>query len=218
VRTVYAVKPAMPRSRSLSRETIAAAAIAVIDRDGLPALSMRSVAAELEVGTMSLYRYVDSREALEAMTIDHVVSGLDLEVRRRSSWSARVTTLVARARAAIGSHPGAIPLVLTCTASIPGLQRWAEAVLAALADGGFEGKRRVLAFRTLNKYLLGSIQVEHFGAITGSRTAALASLPPSEFPRLTETARFAMGVTAEEEFRGGLAIVLSGLAREVAEF
>jgi hypothetical protein len=48
----------MPRPRSLSHDRIAAAALAVIDRRGLAALSMRTVAAELGMGTMSLYRYV----------------------------------------------------------------------------------------------------------------------------------------------------------------
>jgi AcrR family transcriptional regulator len=203
----------MPRSRSLSRQAIAAAALTVIDREGLAALSMRAVAGELGVGTMSLYRYVDGREALEAMVIELVFGGLDVEVPARGSWQARVTALIQRARAAIGHHPALIPLVLTCTATIPGLQRWAEAVLAALADAGFEGKERAIAFRTLNKYLFGSIQLEHFGPIGGSRTAALASLPREEFPILTETARSALRVTPDEEFRRGLEAVLRGLAR-----
>jgi hypothetical protein len=36
-------------------------ALTVIDRDGLDALSMRAVAAELDIGTMSLYRYIIDR-------------------------------------------------------------------------------------------------------------------------------------------------------------
>src|SRR5262249_61745631 len=48
----------MPRRRSLTTAAIAAAALVVIDRDGTAGLFMRVVAAELHVGTMSLYRYV----------------------------------------------------------------------------------------------------------------------------------------------------------------
>src|SRR6266542_4940063 len=67
-RTVYAVK-SMPRPRSLTLPQIAAAALAVLERDGLAALSMRTVAVELDVGTMSLYRYVDSKEQVEELVV-----------------------------------------------------------------------------------------------------------------------------------------------------
>lgn len=42
-----------------------------------------------------------------------------------------------------------------------GSLRWGEAVLAALADGGFLGKELAIAFRTLMKYVVSAVQVEH---------------------------------------------------------
>jgi AcrR family transcriptional regulator len=202
----------MPRPKSLTAEIIAAAALTVIDRDGLPALSMRSVAAELGIGTMSLYRYVESREALEDLVIARVLGEVDAEVSSRSSWKTRVTALVNRARTAIGEHPALIPLVLTRSPTTAALQSWGEQMLAALAAGGFEGKERAIAFRTINKYMFGAVQLEHFGPAASPRTTALAALPAGEFPYLTETARHAARISAEEEFRKGLEIVLRGLA------
>ncbi len=85
-------------------------------------------------------------------------------------------------------------------------------MLAALADGGFEGRARVIAFRTLMKYVVGAVQVEHFGPLAGEGTANLAELPRAQYPFLSNTAVHARRIAPAEEFRRGLAIILRGLA------
>jgi AcrR family transcriptional regulator len=67
----------MPRPRTLTHAQVASAALAVIDRDGLPALSMRAVAKDLGMSTMALYRYVDDREELEGLVVELVLSAVD---------------------------------------------------------------------------------------------------------------------------------------------
>jgi AcrR family transcriptional regulator len=207
---VYAVKP-MPRPKSLSLDDIAAAALALIDRDGLAPLSMRTVAEELGMGTMSLYRYVTDRAHLECLVVDRVLSGVDTELPVRLGWRARLTLLVERARAAVSAHPALIPLLLVHRSQSQHSTRWGEAVLRVLADAGFSAPRRVIAFRTVLAYLIGALQLMALGALSGAGTRALAELPESEFPLLAETARHALHVDAETEFRQGLALVIRGL-------
>lgn len=202
----------VPRRKSLTLDGIAAAALAVLDRDGLGGLSMRSVATELGVGTMSLYRYVDSREDLEHLIVEHVLAGVDLSVSPRAGWRTKVRTLAERVRSAIGDHPAVVPILLSHRQLGSGTVRWAEPVLAALRDGGFEGKARVVAFRTLLAYVLGAVQVEHLASLSGDATVALADLPRDRFPVLAETAASARGMSADEDFRSGLDAVLRGLA------
>jgi DNA-binding transcriptional regulator YhcF (GntR family) len=55
---------------TLNRERIAAAATAIADNEGLGAVSMRRIAAELDVATMSLYRHVRDKDHLLALMID----------------------------------------------------------------------------------------------------------------------------------------------------
>lgn len=94
-----------------NRDDIAAAAIALTDREGLAGLSMRSVAAALGTGAASLYRYVASRDELLALMTDHVMRELrpypagndqwldamvemsrrQLQLYRRHSWLVDVT-------------------------------------------------------------------------------------------------------------------------------
>jgi AcrR family transcriptional regulator len=200
----------VPRPRSLTPPTIAAAALAVTDRAGVAGLSMRAVADELGVGTMSLYRYVSGRDELEALLVDAVLAGVDLAVPR-APWQDRLTTLVERVRAAIADHPAVAPLLLARRQSSAASLAWAEAMLTALDDGGLRGAERALAFRAVLSYLFGAIQVEHLGALGGPGTAAIAALPADTYPLLADTAGHARRIAPAEEFRRGLALLLRGL-------
>jgi AcrR family transcriptional regulator len=201
----------VPRPRSLTNDAIAGAALAVIERDGLETLSMRTVAAELGVGTMSLYRYVENRGELEGLVLDRMLDVVDTEVSARWSWRRRVETLVVRMWEEIGAHAAAVPLLLTRRHASAGTVRWGEAMMHALADGGFDGQRRALAFRAVLSYLIGAVQVEHFGPLAGEGTARLAQLPADRFPYLADTARHAGAIAPAVEFRRGLEVVLDGL-------
>lgn len=203
----------MPRPKSLSDDDIATAALAIVDRDGLAALSMRSVADELGVGTMSLYRYVSNREQLEAWIVDRVLRTVDTSLAARRGWRTRVTALMERSRDAVLAHPATIPLLLVHRASSEHSTRWGEAVLRELRDAGFSGARRVIAFRTLLAYLIGALQLGQLSALAGDGTRELAALPADDYPVLTETARHAQRIDADAEFRQGLAVVLQGLSR-----
>ena len=102
----------MPRPRSLTTPAIAATALAVLERKGLEGLSMRAVAGELGVGTMSLYRYVRSREELEGLVVERVLSTVDLDdLGPDVPWAERVATMCERVRDAVGAHPAVVPLV-----------------------------------------------------------------------------------------------------------
>lgn len=203
---------AVPRPKSLELSRIGDAALAVIDRDGLAALSMRAVSAELGVGTLSLYRYVKGREELELLVVERVLATVDTSVPARAKWTTCVTLVLERARRAIADHPAIIPLLVSVGTTRSGaLLRCGETVLAALATAGFEGNRRAIAFRTLIAYLIGAVQVEHYGPIASARTETLAATPPSDFPVLAETAAHARNLSGDEVFLRGLESVLIGL-------
>lgn len=210
----------MPKPRSLTPALLAKAALAVIERDpstslragGAFALSMRTVAEELGMGTMSLYRYVESREQLEALVVDLVLEGVDVDVSRHKTWLDKATQLAVRAHAVATSHPAVTPLLLARRhASIHSL-RWGEALLGVLAEAGFSGERRAVAFRTIVAYVFGAVQLQQLGPLSGKGTEAIAALPREDFPLLAETARTARKISPEAEFLSGLKLVLRGIA------
>ncbi|MFB9904079.1 TetR/AcrR family transcriptional regulator [Allokutzneria oryzae] len=200
----------MPRPRSLTPTQIATAALAVLDRDGLDSLSMRTVAQELGMGTMSLYRYVTDRGQVEELVVDLVLRTVDLDIPRGAAGR-RLSVLADRVRAAVSDHPAAVPLLLMYRHRSPSSQRWGETMLSVLTEAGLTGRERVIAFRAILGYVFGALQVHYFSALSGPGTAALAALPPDEFPILSETAAQAQALSPEEEFRRGFDILLRGL-------
>jgi AcrR family transcriptional regulator len=200
----------MPRPRSLTHSQIASAALTVIDRERLAGLTMRTVAKELGVSTMALYRYVADRDELERLVVELVLGAVDTTPPPADlPWRERIEVLVLRLRDTVGAHPEIVPLTLTHRHLSPGALRWSETVLGILTEAGIGGERRVIALRGLLAYVIGAIQLEHLGPLAGRGTTAIAGR--SEFPFMAETARYAAGVDADQEFRGGLALVLGGV-------
>lgn len=109
-----------PSARTgLTVSRIVDAAVRVADSEGLDALSMRRVAAELKVGAMSLYTYVPGKEELVHLMVDQVVGQLDLAPTREGSWRER---LEAHARAEwdlYAAHPWLLDVPLTRPAAGP---------------------------------------------------------------------------------------------------
>ncbi|GIE84562.1 TetR/AcrR family transcriptional regulator C-terminal domain-containing protein [Actinoplanes regularis] len=80
--------PAPRRDTDLGLERIVAAAIVIADRDGMAELSMRRIATDLGVATMSLYRHVPSRDELEVAMIDAALGELRVPPRYSGDWRA----------------------------------------------------------------------------------------------------------------------------------
>ncbi|WP_030171707.1 TetR/AcrR family transcriptional regulator [Spirillospora albida] len=201
----------MPRPRSLTQDQVAAAALAVADRDGLAGLSMRAVAKELGMSTMALYRYVRDRDELEGLIVDLVLGEVDTSPPPDGPWRERVEVMAVRMRDALAAHAAIVPLTMTHRHGSPGSLRWGETVTGILAQAGIEGRAAAIALRALIAYVTGAIQLEHLGALSGTGTDAIAELPGDVFPNMAKTAQHARGIGPDEEFLGGLSALLRGL-------
>jgi AcrR family transcriptional regulator len=89
---------------SLTREEIAAAAVALADARGIEAVSMRSLAVELGVGATSLYRYVDRKDELIELMVDSVM-GNDLDFEVQGEWRHDLRSFAHALRAMTLRHP-----------------------------------------------------------------------------------------------------------------
>jgi AcrR family transcriptional regulator len=205
----------MPRPRSLAPADVAAAALAVIDREGLAAFTMRAVAAELHMATMSIYNYVRSREELEELIVEALLSEVDLALPRRATWRRQVSILVERVRDVALAHPQVVPLALPHRLTSAAGLLLSETFLDVLARAGFAGQQRERANRILMSYLLGSLQFEHSGRLSATGSATVARLS-REYPLVADGAQMARRASPDEEFRTGLAIVLDGLQASLA--
>jgi AcrR family transcriptional regulator len=139
---------------SLSREGIAAAAVALADAQGIEAVSMRTLAAELGVGAASLYRYVARKDELIDLMVDAVM-GRDLEFEVRGDWRADMRSIAHGLRTMTLRHPwmaihGAGPRNFG-----PNTVRIYEEVLSAIDGLGLEIDEMLVMIETLDAFIRG---------------------------------------------------------------
>jgi AcrR family transcriptional regulator len=156
--------PAPRRDTELSLDRIVAAAIAVADEHGMAELSMRRVAASLNVATMSLYRHVPSREELEVAMIDGALGELRVAPRYTGDWRADLEQCGRAMWALFQRHPW---LGVTMSLTRPQLSRNAmrlgEWIMGALGPAGLSAPDRMLVQVLLFSFvrgLAGAIQPE----------------------------------------------------------
>jgi AcrR family transcriptional regulator len=210
----------MGRPAKFSRGQLQTAALALLDEQGLPGLSMRALAAALGTGPMTIYNHVAHRADLEVLVIEAVVAKARWPRRRTDGdWRRDVRAIATAMWRAVRAHPHAIPLLLTRRTRSPAALDVAEALLDALARGGRSGQRLLIAFRTVNAFVMGFAQAELAGPLAveaGEAPAAvirrMRALPTQRYPRLIEIATAAATSDAAREFRNGLDAVLAGLA------
>jgi AcrR family transcriptional regulator len=137
------------RPAKRSRREITAAAIAIADREGLDAVSMRRVAADLGTGAASLYRYVETREDLLDLMID--ATGAEYAFPPvTGDWLADVLDIGDQARAIMRRHPWLPSLLITRSVLGPNGLALLEHVLAALAPHPAGTAAKLEAFAMLN--------------------------------------------------------------------
>ncbi|MFG1804761.1 TetR/AcrR family transcriptional regulator [Micromonospora carbonacea] len=196
-------------------------ALAIVDRDGLAGLTMRSLAASLQTGAMTLYNYVDSREALEELVVDAVSALVEIP-EPTDDWVADTRAVATALWRTFRAHPAAIPLVLTRRTSSRASLAPAEALAAALARGGMDGIDLFVAFRTVSAFVMGIAQNELAGRLSreedaGSAAERVAALAPDALPTLSKLAPVGAAFSGQE-FERGLTVVLNGLVHTPRPF
>jgi len=104
---VWTRVPPRGRRPKLSREHITTTALRLADAEGVEALSMRRLGAELGVGTMSLYHYVRTKDELLTLVNDAVMSEVVVpaDTPLPADWRQALTIIAQRSRAAFQKHP-----------------------------------------------------------------------------------------------------------------
>ena len=98
--------------QKLSRERIAAAALALADREGFAEVSMRRVALELRVGTMSLYYYVKTKDDLVA-AMDDALMAEAIVPSLPKDWRRAIMLIARRTHGIFTRHPWALVSMLS---------------------------------------------------------------------------------------------------------
>jgi TetR/AcrR family tetracycline transcriptional repressor len=196
----------------LNRQRVLEAAVGLADREGLGALTMRRLGANLGVEAMSLYNHVPNKGAL----LDGMVEVLLGEVEippRGEGWEERIREGYRAFRRLAHEHPNILPLLVDRPPETMDGVWLVEEFLQTLREAGFGVEEALHAFRSLSSYTFGYAMAEIRGFALepdGSRLGASA-LSRQEFPNLSELEPYLKEVDHDAEFEFGLDLLLSGL-------
>jgi AcrR family transcriptional regulator len=213
---------------------IVAAALDLIDRNGLGELSMRTLATELRTGTTTLYRNVAGKDEVLVLVADAVLG--EAQLPRPPSRNATAPSRVGRVdgmgwrevleelarsmRTALSSHPNVAALFATAVPVGPNSLRARELILGVLRERGFDETLAADVYTALAHQVLASVLQEPMtdfraGGLGRSKSLTLRafyhSLPAEQYPHLVELAEALTSRTATEEFEFGLGCLLDGV-------
>jgi len=142
----------------LTRDKIAAAAIAIADAEGIDALSMRKVAAELGCGTMSLYRHVRNKDELLDVMIDAGIGeSAGLPATPSGNWREDLRRSAHGLRAAILRHPWVVRVIGRRPALGPNMLAITEATLSAVDGLGLSIDQMLWTIGAVNAFVVGFV-------------------------------------------------------------
>ncbi|MFJ7158863.1 TetR/AcrR family transcriptional regulator [Streptomyces sp. NPDC101118] len=150
-------RPRRGRRPAYSREAITVAAVGLADAEGLEAVSMRKVAAQVGAGVMSLYSYAPDKETLLDLMVDHVSGELSAGGTLTGDWRADLKAVAHLQRALMLRHRW-LPAALA-TRRVPGPNTLAflEHALAALRPTGLDGAAKLEVFAQLTGFVAGHV-------------------------------------------------------------
>ncbi len=203
---------ARPTTAKLDQARIRAAALALVDAEGLEGLSMRRLATALDVSAASLYfHYATKDELLEAVAAD-VLANVDTSAFQRG-WEPGVRAWARSLRAALAAHPRLVPVLSHAPGRRADALQRADDVHGGLVAAGWP-PREATMIGAAAKYLV-------FGAALGSFAEGFAADPEvyaDRYPHLGQAHRLAARTTEvdRESFEFALEQLIAGLRARYA--
>ncbi len=206
------------KRKPLTRERVLRAAMALADRDGIEALSMRRLAQSLGVEAMSLYNHVRNKED----ALDGLVELVASEFARPQvgpAWKAEMRRRAVTAHDVLVRHPWASALIVSRVNVGPAMLSYVDATIGCLVSAGFDYAEADGAWNAINSHIYGFTLQELSFPFAEEECAdqAAAFLPdmPDDLPWLRGMAEaVATGRhDGRQDFSFGLELILEGLER-----
>ena len=211
----------------LHRDDVVAAAVALADAEGLPAVSVRRVAAALGVGPMRLYRVFDTVEELHELMVDAVYGEVVDQLELRGGWRKRTRAILTKTRTVVLAHEWVVDLLGVRPHLGPNGLAWTESTAKALrrapAVSGTGTARAALG--AVDGFLLGALRREvadlRAARPDGDEPGWAARTAPY-LDRMLETGRFSTvrtlstsrrEVDRDAVFRAEVDLLLAGLGK-----
>ena len=206
-------------ARKLTPQAVVTTALALADRHGLEALTMRGLARELGVEAMSLYHHFASKDALLDAMVDRVYAAILLP-EASGQWRAELRRRSVSVRQVLHAHPWALPLMESRRAPGPANLAYHEANIACLRAAGFTPEQVAHAYAIVDAFVYGFVlQEATLPFESGDEAAAMIEQDAfgealASYPNMvwfTQEVILGPGYSFTREFEPGLDLVLDGI-------
>lgn len=217
-------RPNRGRRPKLTLDRVVATAIEIADAEGLEAVSMRRIAAMLDVGAMSLYRYVPGKAELLDLMLDRVIEPDPDPPAPDAGWRVALQRMGEAMWELYTVHPW-LPQVDQARPVLgPNALGGLDAVLGQLADLELSDMEKMQAISAIESYAAATARTHNSAVSAESRTGVSAeefweaqapvlekAMGGDRYPRMAALSDDAFAFSGEELYRFGLARMLDGL-------
>ncbi|MGA4842935.1 TetR/AcrR family transcriptional regulator [Streptomyces sp. G45] len=204
---------ARPRKPLLSTDRIVEAARALVDAEGLAAVSTRRLAAELGVSGPSLYNHFRTKDQILEAVADSVSAQVDLSMFAPGDgrdWRTALHDWAVSYRAALTRHPNIVPVLARGPGRRPAGLRLADAMFGAMVAAGWPPAQATSIGALMRYFIMGSALGSFAGGFVDDETA----YDPADYPHLGQAHLLAerQELIDARAFETGLTALLDGLA------
>ncbi|MBD0744312.1 TetR/AcrR family transcriptional regulator [Streptomyces sp. CBMA152] len=206
---------ARPRKPLLSTDRIVAAASALVDAEGLAAVSTRRLAAELGVSGPSLYNHFRTKDEILEAVADATSAQVDLsmfEAADPRDWRTALHDWAVAYRAVLTRHPNIVPVLAQGPGRRPAGLRLADAVFGAMVAAGWPPAQATHIGALMRYFIMGSA----LGSFAGGFVDDESAYDPADYPHLGQAHLLAERQEKIDEgaFETGLRALLDGLTAQ----
>lgn len=189
--------------------------MALVDREGLEALSTRRLGDELGCEAMSIYHHFPSKAHLMDVLVDQMLADARVELLPEWGWLERLRRTAHGFRAMALEHPKFFPYFAVHRLNTPAGVAYIDGVIGILRAAGFSDRDAATHFRTIGYYLTGAALDETSGYAKGPSAAEPVSNATIEadFSNLAAAAPFFRPGHFQATFEAGLEMLLAGIER-----
>ncbi|MFI6336455.1 TetR/AcrR family transcriptional regulator [Streptomyces sp. NPDC050535] len=204
---------ARPRKPLLSTGRIVDTARALVDAEGLAAVSTRRLAAELGVSGPSLYNHFATKDQILEAVADSVSAQVDLSMFEDGrEWRTALHDWAVSYRAALRDHPNIVPVLARGPGRRPAGLRLADAVFGAMVEAGWPASQATSIGALMRYFVMGSA----LGSFAGGFVDDATAYDPADYPHLGQAHLLAehQEKIDERAFETGLRALLDGLTSQ----
>lgn len=217
-RSIEVVGDRKPRIQRITREHIVASALAIVDRDGLSALTMRRLGTELGVNAMTPYYHIPNKEGLLNAIVEAVMSQIDLSHADPALPAEERIMHAAHAyRDALLAHRNALPILLTRRPITPGAMQPVELLTGILRDSGLPPDQALAGMHAIAAAVRGLVGIADVEDVKHRNSKQIRTMledaSPTRFPHLRKAIRHSEDFL-EHDFDFGIRALAHGLIAE----